>query len=42
MASSGVRLGGIQGLTDDCIKPIHDEKTGKLLAVHVVVYRGDG
>ena len=40
MASSGMRLGGFQGLTDDCIKPIHDEKTGKLLAVHVVVYRG--
>jgi hypothetical protein len=40
MASSGMRLGGFQGLTDACIKPIHDEKTGKLLAVHVVVYRG--
>ena len=40
MASSGMRLGGFQGLTDDCIKPIDDEKTGKLLAVHVVVYKG--
>jgi integrase len=40
MASSGMRLGGFQGLTDDCIKPIRDKKTGKLLAVHVVVYRG--
>jgi hypothetical protein len=40
MASSGTRLGGFQGLTDSCLKPIHDEKTGKLLAAHVIVYKG--
>jgi hypothetical protein len=40
MASSGMRLGGFQSLTDGCITPIHDEKTGKLLAAHVVVYKG--
>jgi integrase len=40
MASSGMRLGGFQGLTDGCIKPICDEKTDKLLAAHVVVYKG--
>jgi hypothetical protein len=40
MASSGMRLGGFQGLTDGCIKPIYDEKTDKLLAAHVVVYKG--
>lgn len=40
MASSGIRLGGFQGLTDGCIKPIQDEKTGKLLAAHIVVYKG--
>jgi len=31
---------GFQGLTEGCIKPIHDEKTGKLLAAHIVVYKG--
>lgn len=40
MASSGMRLGGFQGLTDGCIKPIYDDQTGKLLAAHVVVYKG--
>jgi integrase len=40
MASSGMRLGGFQRLTDGCIKPIYDEKTNKLLAAHVVVYKG--
>ena len=40
MASSGMRLGGFQSLTDGCIKPIHDEKSGKLLAAHIVVYKG--
>jgi integrase len=40
MASSGMRLGGFQGLTDGCIKPIYDEKTAKLLAAHVIVYKG--
>jgi len=40
MASSGMRLGGFQGLTDGCIKPIYDEKTDKLLAAHVIVYKG--
>lgn len=41
MASSGMRLGGFQGLTDGCITPVHDdEKTGKLLAAHVVAYKG--
>jgi hypothetical protein len=40
MASSGMRLGGFQGLTDGCIKPIYDERTDKLLAAHVVVYKG--
>ena len=24
MASSGMRLGGFQGLTEGCVKPIHD------------------
>jgi hypothetical protein len=40
MASSGMRLGGFQGLTDGCVKPINDEKTDKLLAAHVIVYKG--
>jgi hypothetical protein len=40
MASSGMRLGGFVGLTNDCLKPIHDDKTGKLLATHVIVYKG--
>lgn len=41
MSSSGMRLGGFTGLTDGCIKPIYDDKTGKkLLAAHVVVYKG--
>jgi hypothetical protein len=41
MSSSGMRLGGFVGLTDGCIKPIYDDKTGKkLLAAHVVVYKG--
>ena len=40
MASSGMRLGGFQGLTDGCIGPIYDEKTDKLLAAHVIVYKG--
>jgi hypothetical protein len=40
MASSGMRLGGFQGLTDGCIKPVYDEKSGKLLAAHVVVDKG--
>jgi hypothetical protein len=40
MASSGMRLDGFQGLTDGCIKPNYDEKTDKLLAAHVVVYKG--
>src|SRR5919109_4569586 len=40
MASSGMRLGCFVELTDGCIKPIHDEKTGKLLAAHVIVYKG--
>jgi hypothetical protein len=40
MSSSGMRLGGFQGLTDGCIKPIYDEKSGKLLAAHVIVYKG--
>jgi integrase len=40
MASSGMRLGGFQGLTDGCIKPIYDENSSKLLAAHVVVYKG--
>ena len=35
-----MRLGGFQGLTDGCIKPIYDEKTDKLLAAHVIVYKG--
>jgi integrase len=40
MASSGMRLGGFQGLTDGCVKPIYDEKSGRLLAAHVIVYKG--
>jgi integrase len=40
MASSGMRLGGFVGLTDACINPLYDEKTGKLLAAHIVVYKG--
>jgi integrase len=40
MASSGMRLGGFQGLSDGCIKPIYDDKTGKLLAAHTIVYKG--
>jgi integrase len=40
MASSGMRLGGFQVLTDGCIKPICDEKSGKLVAAHVVIYKG--
>jgi hypothetical protein len=26
MASSGMRLGGFQGLTDGCITPVHDDE----------------
>jgi integrase len=40
MASSGMRLGAFVSLSDGCIKPIYDNKTGKLLAAHVVVYKG--
>jgi hypothetical protein len=40
MASSGMRLGGFQGLTDGCIKPVYDEKSGKLLAADVEVDKG--
>jgi len=40
MASSGMRLGGFQGLTDGCITPLYDEITGKLRAAQVVVYKG--
>jgi integrase len=42
MASSGMRLGAFVGLSDGCIKPIYDDKTGKLLAAHVVAYKGSG
>jgi integrase len=51
MASSGMRLGGFCGLTDGCIRAIYDDgddndKTtttaaGKILAAHVVVYKGE-
>ena len=41
MASSEMRLGAFVGLSDGCIKPIYDDKTGKLLAAHVVVYKGN-
>ena len=40
MASSGMRLGGFQGLTDGCITSLYDEITGKLRAAQVVVYKG--
>jgi integrase len=40
MASSGMRLGGFQGLSDGCIKPVYNESNDKLLAAHVVVYKG--
>ncbi len=40
MASSGMRLGAFVSLSDGCIKPIYDDKTGKLLAAHVVAYKG--
>jgi integrase len=40
MASSGMRLGGFQGLSDGCIKPVYNERNDKLLAAHVVVYKG--
>ena len=40
MASSGMRLGGFQGLTDGCIKPFYNERYDRLLAAHVVVYKG--
>jgi integrase len=40
MASSGMRLGGFCGLTDGCITPLYDEQSSKLLAAHVVVYKG--
>ena len=40
MASSGMRLGAFVGLSDGCIKAIYDDKTGRLLAAHVVVYKG--
>ncbi|HEX6027514.1 MAG TPA: hypothetical protein VFY64_00595, partial [Nitrososphaeraceae archaeon] len=39
MASSGMRLGAFVSLSDGCIKPIYDDKTGKLLAAHVVAYK---
>jgi hypothetical protein len=49
MASSGMRLGGFCGLTDGCVRAIYDDgddndKTataGKILAAHVVVYKGE-
>ena len=40
MASSGMRLGGFQGLTDGCVKPFYNERNDKLLAAHVIVYKG--
>jgi integrase len=40
MASSGMRLGGFQGLTDGCMKPLYNERNDKLLAAHVIVYKG--
>jgi integrase len=40
MASSGMRLGGFQGLTDGCIKPFYNNRNDKLLAAHVAVYKG--
>jgi integrase len=40
MASSGMRLGAFVSLSDGCIKPLYDDKTGKLLAAHVAVYKG--
>jgi integrase len=40
MASSGMRLGGFRGLTDGCIKPVYNERQDKILAAHVVIYKG--
>jgi hypothetical protein len=41
MSSSGMRLGGFVGLTNGCINPIYDDDNGKILAAHVVVYKGE-
>jgi hypothetical protein len=40
MASGGMRLGGFHGLADGWIKPVYNERNDKLLAAHVVVYKG--
>lgn len=40
MASGGLRLGGFVGLRDGSVRPIYDDKTGKLLAAQVTVYGG--
>ena len=40
MSSGGMRLGGFIGLTDGSINPIYDEKSNKLIAAHVTVYKG--
>jgi len=40
MSSSGMRLGGFIGLTDGTINPIYDERSKKLVAAHVTVYKG--
>lgn len=40
MSSSGMRLGGFIGLTDGTINPIYDDKSNKLIAAHVTIYKG--
>lgn len=40
MSSGGMRLGGFIGLTDGSINPIYEEKSNKLIAAHVTVYKG--
>jgi integrase len=41
LASSGMRLEGLAGLTDECIIPIYDEQDkSKVLAAQLIVYKG--
>ena len=40
MSSGGMRLGGFISLTDGTINPIYDDKSNKLIAPHVTIYKG--
>jgi hypothetical protein len=40
MSSGGMRLGGFISLTDGTINPIYDDKSNKMIAAHVTIYKG--